>query len=54
MTLFKKLRKLELKYKKHIENAYSFKFSDPSLSDYFEFKAYTVLAKLDYVKRIGA
>jgi len=54
MTLSKKFRKLEHKYKKHIENAYSLKFTDPSLSDYFEFKAYKVLAQLDYIHRLSA
>jgi hypothetical protein len=48
------LSKLERKYKKHIENAYSFKYTDPSASDYFEFKAYKTLAKIQFLMRASA
>ena len=49
-----KLNKLQDKYRLHIENAYSFQFTDPSLSDYHEYKAGKILAKLNFLLRATA
>ena len=48
------LSKLESKYRKHMENAYHFKYTDPSVSDYSEFKAYKTLAKSQFLLRASA
>ncbi|MEH6405895.1 MAG: hypothetical protein V7767_01310 [Leeuwenhoekiella sp.] len=47
------MRKLEKKYKNALENAYNLKYTAPSESDYFSFKAkklYTKILLLDSVK----
>lgn len=54
MTLTDKIEKLNRKYKMHLENAYNLKYTDPGLSDYSEFKANYIEAKLKCISRFSA
>ena len=54
MSLAEKIEKLQYKVNKHLETAYNLQYTDPSISDYSEFKAQKALAKIQFLSKISA